>query len=160
MCAWALEKSAHVELSAAGGPLSTGMSTSPVVLARNESSSRPGSFHEVRRGADGVVYCTCPSWRFQKNSPSNRTCKHIESWKRSTVVGGKSLMDVMGPGPEAVRAPRKPRARKAAPVVTAPVMATVRHDTIPCPPPAAEEFVEPEWESDRPTSWERLNKTA
>lgn len=127
------------------------MNTSPTVLARNESHSSPGSFHEVRRGADGNVYCTCPSWRFQKNSPLNRTCKHIESWKARTVVGGVSLAKVLGPGPVAVRAPR--RSRKAAPKAVPTVSVSVhgRHATIPCPPPEGctdETF--------RPTSWDRL----
>jgi len=131
----------------------------PVVLARVPSSSNPSKSYEIRRGGDGVVYCTCPSWRFQKNSPSNRTCKHIEAWKCETKVGGKSLMDVMGPGPEAIRAPRKPRARKPAPVQ---VQAADRHDTIPAPPPVVESeesFVEPEWDS-RPTSWSTVLKNA
>jgi hypothetical protein len=106
------------------------------VLARFESSSKPGHFHEVKRGADGNVYCGCPSWRFQKNSPTNRTCKHVEMWKAQTVVpgsNGKTLLDVVGPGPVAVRAPRKPR---PVPVETATVHGV----------PVAY----------RPTSWERL----
>ncbi len=141
----------------AGWRLPSTTMSSPNVLARFASKSNPSKSHEVRRGADGVVYCTCPSWRFQKNSPSNRTCKHIEQWKAETKVPGsnKSLLDVLGAGPEAIRAPRKPRAPKAAPVV-----ASVKHDTIPCPPPAVGTLDdEPEW-SERPTSWERIVKTA
>lgn len=135
---------------------STDMNSQPVVLARNESNSKPGSYHEVRRGADGNVYCTCPSWRFQRNSPLNRTCKHIESWKRNTVVAGVSLMNVLGPGPVAVRAPRKPRAPKVKPVVS--VQVHGKSVTIPCPPPegcSEEAFEEPEWDS-RPTAWDRV----
>ena len=116
---------------------------SPSVLARVPSSSNPSKSYEIRRGGDGVVYCTCPSWRFQKNSPSARTCKHIEGWKRNTSVGGVSLMDVLGPGPEAIRAPR--RSRKAPKPVE---VKADRHDTIPCPAPVESDFVEPEWESD------------
>lgn len=112
---------------------------SPTVLARFASKSNPSKSHEVRRGADGVVYCTCPSWRFQHNSPSNRTCKHIEQWKAETKVPGsnKSLADVLGPGPKAVRPVR--RSRKAAPKVE-----VKKSDTIPCPPPSVLED-EPEW---------------
>lgn len=141
------------------------MSTSPVVLSRYASKSNPSKSHEVRRGADGVVYCTCPSWRFQKNSPSNRTCKHIEMWKSSTMVGGVSLASVMGPGPVAVRAPRKPRAAKPVAPKPAPTMTVEVHGhmaTIPCPPPegcTVESFEEPEWDY-RPTSWERINRSA
>src|SRR5271168_483245 len=103
------------------------MTMNPTVLARYPSKSNPSKAHEVRRGADGVVYCGCPSWRFQKNSPSNRTCKHVEMWKAETMVGGVSLASVMGPGPVAVRALRKSRK-----VVAAPVKVEA-HDTIPCP---------------------------
>ena len=125
------------------------MNSQPVVLSRFASKSNPAVAHEVRRGADGNVYCTCPSWRFQKNSPLNRTCKHIESWKSETMVGGKSLLDLAGPGPVAVRAARKPRAPRqvAAP---APVVAQVE-----------ESFEEPAWDSDsRPTSWSTVLKNA
>lgn len=89
----------------------------PVVLARYASKSNPSKSHEVRRGKDGVVYCTCPSWRFQHNSPSNRTCKHIECWKAETKVPGsnKSLADVLGPGPEAIRPVRRSRKPKTVP---------------------------------------------
>jgi hypothetical protein len=113
------------------------MSTTNAVLATFGSKSKPGHVHEVRRAQDGSgnVYCTCPSWKFQKNSPSNRTCKHIEQWKRETlavvtnprtgVSETKTLAEVVGPGPgpEAIRAPRKSRkaAPKVAPVVTIPV---------------------------------------
>lgn len=30
--------------------------------------------HEVRRGADGVLYCTCWPWK------KTRWCKHLESY--------------------------------------------------------------------------------
>jgi hypothetical protein len=118
-----------------------------VVLARYASKSNPSKSHEVRRGADGVVWCSCPSWRFQKNSPSNRTCKHIEQWKGETLVPGsatQTLLDVLGEGPKAVRAPRKPRAPKVAPV-------QVEAKT--------ESFEEPEWDS-RPTAWSTVLKNA
>jgi hypothetical protein len=126
------------------------MNNSPVVLSRFASKSNPSLSHEVRRGADGVVYCTCPSWRFQKNSPSNRTCKHIEMWKGETMVGGVSLASVMGPGPVAVRAPRKPRAPKPAPV---PVVVESAK---------SESFEEPEWDVDSKAvnAWARVLKNA
>jgi len=61
------------------------------VLARYESKSKPGHFHEVRCGADGVIYCTCSSWRFQKESPANRTCLHTEAWVAQVTHGGATL---------------------------------------------------------------------
>lgn len=143
-----------------GGLPSTVMSKiAPTVLASFPSASRPGSSHQVRRGADGVVYCTCPSWRFQHNSPTNRTCKHIESWKSQTLVPGSAtttLLDVLGPGPEAIRPVR--RARRVAAPVAQPVVQVAKRDTIPCPAPeGCFASDEPVWETDtRPTAWDRI----
>jgi hypothetical protein len=51
-------------------------------LAEYESDSTPGKMYQVMMGEDGVVYCTCPAWRFQKGrSPSERVCKHIRRFK-------------------------------------------------------------------------------
>jgi len=61
------------------------------VLARFESKSKPGHFHEVRLGADAVMYCTCNSWRFQKASPSQRTCCHTEAAVQQITHGGATL---------------------------------------------------------------------
>ena len=36
------------------------------------SSSVPGAFHEVRRGLDGKIYCTCGGWK------RYRRCWHLE----------------------------------------------------------------------------------
>lgn len=33
--------------------------------------------YTVKQGRDGVVYCSCPSWKFQRVTPALRTCKHI-----------------------------------------------------------------------------------
>lgn len=88
------------------------------VVARFESASKPGSFHEVRFGADGVLYCTCPSWRFQKNTPSCRCCKHTKAFLARTSHGGVALSAQGEPGlnanPEPVRATRKSAPRKPA----------------------------------------------
>lgn len=48
------------------------------LLATVASDSDPDREYEIRRGGDGVVYCTCPAWKFQKGvSPRFRSCKHI-----------------------------------------------------------------------------------
>lgn len=49
------------------------------VLKRYESKSKPGTYHEVRRGEDGVLYCTCWAWK------RNRTCKHLNDYLHSQI---------------------------------------------------------------------------
>lgn len=34
-------------------------------------------YHVIRLGADGVLYCDCPSWRFSKGPA--KTCKHVRA---------------------------------------------------------------------------------
>lgn len=63
----------------------------PTVLATFPSKSSPGTVYEVRQGADGNLYCQCPSWRFQHNHPSCRTCKHLEAYARHTVLSGRTV---------------------------------------------------------------------
>lgn len=49
------------------------------VLERVESQSRPGTWYEVRFGADDVLYCTCKGWCMSKESP--KSCTHTRCWK-------------------------------------------------------------------------------
>ena len=46
------------------------------VITRVKSQSGNGTY-EVRQGGDGVVYCTCPAWRFQRAQKEQRVCKHM-----------------------------------------------------------------------------------
>jgi hypothetical protein len=51
------------------------------VLAEEESSSSPGTFHEVRTSKrDGKTYCTCKGWVFGARK-GNGICKHIRAFK-------------------------------------------------------------------------------
>jgi hypothetical protein len=94
--------------------LSTTPSIAPkTVLATFPSKSRPGHVYHVKLGADGVVYCDCPSWRFQKNHPSCRCCKHTKALLARASHGGVALSAQGEPGlnpePKAIRAPRRSR---------------------------------------------------
>lgn len=45
-----------------------------------KSDSNPKVTYRISLGRDGVIYCTCPSWKFQKVAPKNRSaCKHMKS---------------------------------------------------------------------------------
>ena len=57
-----------------------------------ESLSSPGTFYEIRKGSDGLAYCTCPAWRFCKRVP--HTCKHLTRW----LTGEYVKVQVMGLG--------------------------------------------------------------
>lgn len=51
------------------------------LVERFPSSTVLGDTHEVRRGRDGVLFCTCPRWRYQEGRPPHRrtNCKHIRA---------------------------------------------------------------------------------
>jgi hypothetical protein len=51
-------------------------------------SRRSGAVHQIRRGSDDSVYCTCLGWRFSKAQP--KTCYHLNEYL-TTYAGGKSL---------------------------------------------------------------------
>lgn len=47
------------------------------------SESHPGKAYAITRGKDGVVYCSCNKWKFQKLPPRLRTCPHLQKWRVS-----------------------------------------------------------------------------
>lgn len=57
-----------------------------VLVQAFPSSTILGDTHEVRRGRDGVLFCTCPRWRYQEGRAPHRraNCKHIKA-----VLAGK-----------------------------------------------------------------------
>jgi hypothetical protein len=44
--------------------------------------SRPGTSYQIKFGNDGVLYCTCPSWKFSPAPLEQRTCKHMKLVKK------------------------------------------------------------------------------
>ena len=44
-----------------------------------EYRSESGNVYKVKLNPKRGGFCTCPAWRFQKQSPKNRTCKHIRA---------------------------------------------------------------------------------
>jgi predicted nucleic acid-binding Zn finger protein len=40
-------------------------------------SSKGNREYQICQGQDGIVYCTCPAWRFSKGE---KTCKHLQGY--------------------------------------------------------------------------------
>ena len=59
------------------------------VICTVTSKSNPKKTYEIRVGKDGVVYCTCPRWKYTKN------CKHLEMWKKRQSGIRKTDIEVL-----------------------------------------------------------------
>lgn len=40
------------------------------------SRSNPEKQYEVRRAAEGFLFCSCPGWKYQRKEVAMRTCPH------------------------------------------------------------------------------------
>ena len=52
---------------------------SSITIGFAASMSNPAVKYEIKRGANGHIYCSCPAWRYQKLPPMKRTCKHLKA---------------------------------------------------------------------------------
>jgi hypothetical protein len=79
-------------------------------------SSSSNKHYDIILGGDGVVYCTCPAWKFQKLPPAQRTCKHLKAASSQLSTLAKKVTAPKTPAPKA--------ALKAAPAPVAAPVAT------------------------------------
>lgn len=59
-------------------------------ITKIESESTEGKHYEIKLGDDGIVYCTCPSWKYQEASPEDRTCKHLRKFADQIKEGAQT----------------------------------------------------------------------
>lgn len=59
-------------------------------LIRTWPGSKLGVEYEMREGKDGVIYCSCPGWKFSRERP--RSCKHMVKWAETIVQNGSFLL--------------------------------------------------------------------
>jgi hypothetical protein len=55
------------------------------ILAKIASKSNPSKTYTITLSAEGVVYCDCPAWRYQRISPADRCCKHTVSFSAKNL---------------------------------------------------------------------------
>ena len=47
------------------------------VVKTYQSENNPNREYEIRTDGEGILYCNCAAWLFQKKPSHLRTCKHI-----------------------------------------------------------------------------------
>lgn len=77
----------------------------PTVVAQAASESRPGLTHNICMGRDGVLYCTCESWRYQRLPASERSCKHLRAFAQRAAMPLATVKVAAPPKTPKVRKP-------------------------------------------------------
>lgn len=60
------------------------MSRGPI-LATVTSKTNPGRSYDIIMGKDGVMYCSCPAWRFRKD------CKHLQEFMHAVYDNAQAI---------------------------------------------------------------------
>lgn len=60
------------------------------VLAEYVSSSNSDVVYQIVEGKDGVAYCSCPGWKFNK-----KTCKHLKDYQNG-ANGADRIIELKG----------------------------------------------------------------
>ena len=95
-------------------------------------ASKPGvEPYNINLGNDNNVYCSCPSWKWQKIPPKERTCKHIDALSLQ-MKQLASKLGAVSPASVVVAVPKAAPAKVAAPVA-APVAVAAKVAAAPAP---------------------------
>lgn len=54
----------------------------PTKIGSVQSFKNPKVFYDIFKGRDGVTYCACDGWKWQKVAPKDRDCKHLAAFRK------------------------------------------------------------------------------
>lgn len=74
------------------------------LVAEIPMAKLPHKTYKIVQSADGVLYCSCPAWAFQKKAPKDRECKHTRA-----VLAGSAIASSGISFEEAEEAPALPK---------------------------------------------------